>query len=202
MVKKRKTSPILVLALVLLAIAIILGIYTNAPAIQDKSCITDEDCIVFGETGDCNCGCFNKDYQAWTPGGKCFCAAPISCKCVNGICEGVFEVSSFEDCVKAGNPIMESYPPKCKHGDEIFVEDSCQYEKDENIFVLTISDAKKIAFDSECGDKFKDTYICNEFTGTYWIDLDIEKTGCNPACVVNVETREAEVNWRCTGLIE
>lgn len=43
--------------------------------------------------------------------------------------------------------------------------------------------------------------MCNEFTGTYWIDLDIEKEGCNPACVVNVETREAEINWRCTGLL-
>ena len=32
-------------------------------------------------------------------------------------------------------------------------------------------------------------------------DLDIEKAGCNPACVINVETRTAEINWRCTGLL-
>jgi len=44
-------------------------------------------------------------------------------------------------------------------------------------------------------------YICNEDTGTYWIDLDIEKEGCNPACVINVETKEAEINWRCTGVL-
>ena len=44
------------------------------------------------------------------------------------------------------------------------------------------------------------TYVCNEGTGTYWIDLNLTKTGCNPACVVNVEDRTAEINWRCTGL--
>ena len=44
------------------------------------------------------------------------------------------------------------------------------------------------------------TYFCNEGTGTYWIDLNLTKTGCNPACVVNVEDRTAEINWRCTGL--
>jgi len=32
-------------------------------------------------------------------------------------------VDSFEDCVDAGNPVMESYPRQCRHGDEVFVED-------------------------------------------------------------------------------
>jgi hypothetical protein len=112
------------------------------------------------------------------------------------------KINSFEECVKAGNPVMESYPPKCSvPGGRTFTEDNCQYEKGENVFVLTISDAKKIAKESECGDRFKETYMCNENTGTYWIDLDIEKEGCSPACVVDVETREAEINWRCTGLL-
>lgn len=66
---------------------------------------------------------------------------------------------------------------------------------------LSLSEAKDIALRSECGDKLKDTYICNEITGTWWINLDIEKEGCNPACVINVETKTAEINWRCTGLI-
>jgi len=110
------------------------------------------------------------------------------------------EINSFEECVAAGYPVMESYPPQCAvPGDRTFTEDSCQDEKG---MVLTISDAKNIAIDSECGDRLKETYICNEDTGTYWIDLDIEKEGCNPACVVDLETREAEINWRCTGLID
>lgn len=33
------------------------------------------------------------------------------------------EVSSFADCVAAGNPVMESYPRQCRHGDQHFVED-------------------------------------------------------------------------------
>jgi hypothetical protein len=45
------------------------------------------------------------------------------------------------------------------------------------------------------------TYFCNEGTGTYWISTNITKPGCNPACVVDVGTQTAEINWRCTGLI-
>jgi len=56
-----------------------------------KDCVNDNDCVVFGETGDCNCGCYNKDNLPSGTGGECFCAAPTSCKCVNGKCEGVFE---------------------------------------------------------------------------------------------------------------
>ncbi|MCF7795857.1 hypothetical protein K9M42_02085 [Patescibacteria group bacterium] len=32
-------------------------------------------------------------------------------------------ISSFEDCVLAGNPIMESYPRQCMDGDNVFVEE-------------------------------------------------------------------------------
>ncbi len=55
-----------------------------------KNCASDDDCIVFGKDGDCNCGCFNKNYSDWQPGEGCFLAAPTSCKCTNGKCEGVF----------------------------------------------------------------------------------------------------------------
>ena len=55
-----------------------------------KNCIRTEDCVVFGESGDCNCGCYHYDALPQTTGGNCFCAAPVSCECVNGICEGVF----------------------------------------------------------------------------------------------------------------
>ena len=36
---------------------------------------------------------------------------------------------------------------------------------------------------------------------TWWIDLELPKQGCNPACVVNLEKKTAEINWRCTGLV-
>ena len=80
-----------------------------------------------------------------------------------------------------------------------FPEEFCQ--KKGTDIKLSLSEAKDIALLSECGDRLKDTYICNEITGTWWINLDIEKAGCNPACVINVETKTAEINWRCTGLL-
>jgi len=55
-----------------------------------KVCELDSDCIVFGEDGDCNCGCYNKDALPTSTGGECFCAAPISCECNSNTCEGVF----------------------------------------------------------------------------------------------------------------
>jgi hypothetical protein len=33
------------------------------------------------------------------------------------------EINSFEDCVNAGNPVMESYPRQCRAGDRTFTEE-------------------------------------------------------------------------------
>lgn len=66
---------------------------------------------------------------------------------------------------------------------------------------MSLSEAKEIAKNSECGEELTGEAFCNSNTGTWWLNLDILKKGCNPACVVNVVTKEAEVNWRCTGLI-
>jgi hypothetical protein len=33
------------------------------------------------------------------------------------------EVTNFEQCVAAGNPIMESYPAQCIHKDQHFVQE-------------------------------------------------------------------------------
>lgn len=67
---------------------------------------------------------------------------------------------------------------------------------------MSLIEAKSIA-QKVCGEGsgLKDTYVCNKYTGTWWIDIEIEKPGCNPACVVNVATKEAEINWRCTGAL-
>ncbi|NJL44134.1 MAG: DUF333 domain-containing protein [Nitrosarchaeum sp.] len=46
-----------------------------------------------------------------------------------------------------------------------------------------------------------DEGVRNENTKTWWFDLDTERPGCNPACVVH-DDGSAEINWRCTGLIE
>ncbi|PCI21313.1 hypothetical protein COB64_00320 [Candidatus Wolfebacteria bacterium] len=31
-------------------------------------------------------------------------------------------VSNFDECVAAGNSVMESYPGQCRHGDELFIQ--------------------------------------------------------------------------------
>lgn len=65
------------------------------------------------------------------------------------------------------------------------------------------SEALDRAADSECileGTLTRERF-CNQNTGTWWINLDADKPGCNPACVVDVVTGEALVNWRCTGMI-
>jgi hypothetical protein len=43
--------------------------------------------------------------------------------------------------------------------------------------------------------------FCNNVTGTWWVILNPTepKEGCNPACVVDIMTKEAGTNWRCTG---
>lgn len=71
----------------------------------------------------------------------------------------------------------------------------------EDCLGMSLEEAKEIAISSECGDNLEETSFCNENTKTFWIDLSIEKEGCSPACVVNTETKTAEINWRCTGLI-
>lgn len=66
---------------------------------------------------------------------------------------------------------------------------------------MSYSEAKELA--ENCGYELKETHFCNEDTNTWWIDIEVEdKPLCNPACVINTETKEASVNWRCTGLIE
>lgn len=61
--------------------------------------------------------------------------------------------------------------------------------------------AKEIAFKSECAKEgtLKESHFCNDSSGTWWIDLDIQKEGCAPACVVDITSQQAEINWRCTG---
>ena len=68
---------------------------------------------------------------------------------------------------------------------------------------MELSEAWQRAAESSCVDEaeLKGTYVCNENTGTWWLDLEALRAGCSPACVVDVNTGDAEINWRCTGLL-
>ena len=66
---------------------------------------------------------------------------------------------------------------------------------------MTLNEARAVALNSDC---MKDGNLSanssyNAFTKTWWFDLDTEKPGCAPACVVYEGNSTAETNWRCTG---
>lgn len=54
------------------------------------NCEGDSNCVLFGESGICNAGCYNKDYVPKEAEGHCFLLAPKSCHCINHRCEGIF----------------------------------------------------------------------------------------------------------------
>jgi len=65
------------------------GSHTWTEQLGSKSCEVGSDCVVFGEDGDCNCGCYNRYDFPPGSGGDCFCAAPEFCECVDDVCFGV-----------------------------------------------------------------------------------------------------------------
>ncbi len=190
----------------------------------------------------------------------------LAAGCSNGEADDTSkgDINSFEECVEAGNPVMESYPRQCRADSRVFVEevndtegpsehycteeekaaDFCTMHYDpvcgdngkiysngcvacssgeiesytpgecgesgeirnEKSF-LDYEGAAAIAAESECTEKgsLTESYNYNNNSRTWWIDLDMKeefaKEGCNPACVVHEETRNATINWRCTGLV-
>lgn len=70
---------------------------------------------------------------------------------------------------------------------------------------ISESDARTIA-ERSCikGGEALSAGMYNEGTKTWWFDANLNATreGCNPACVVGEETKTAEINWRCTGLVQ
>lgn len=117
-------------------------------------------------------------------------------------------LDSFDACVSAGYPVMESYPRQCRDGSgKLHVEAMAnETEVEEVVMVeptLTMAGAQSIATSSTvCTDEGPigtfETY--NPNSGTWWFTLEVERKDCGPACVVDDRTKTAEVNWRCTGL--
>ncbi|MFC1594946.1 hypothetical protein ACFL3E_00780 [Patescibacteria group bacterium] len=71
--------------------------------------------------------------------------------------------------------------------------------------IISEDEARSIAENSciKGGDTLASGGMYNENSKTWWFDANLNATreGCNPACVV-LEDKTAEINWRCTGLIE
>ena len=183
-------------------------IYSMFPVIKNKInpnglnyCMKDSDCEFFGNIDDCNAGCYNKSFMPSIHKKGCPASMPVDCGCSNGKCNYQPKpIGTFDECSQLGYPVLDTYPKQCKFFDKIFIESTCT--KDGTDYMMSLSEAKEIAMKSECGDNLKDIAVCNHVTGTYWIDLDSEKKGCFPACVIDVQNKTASINWRCTGLIK
>lgn len=128
----------------------------------------------------------------------------------------LFLIVNFEDASNAGciNPKDLDHTKYAKYVEQNWdISNSFKFSQnpsltkcvDQNTKAeMNFDQALAIAQKSECvkNGQLKSTYFCNENSGTWWIDLEpsIKKEGCNPACVINANTKQAEINWRCTGL--
>ncbi len=59
--------------------------------------------------------------------------------------------------------------------------------------------AINLAKNSECTKEgtLTEEIHYNQNSKTWLIDLELPKQGCDPACVINLEEKTAEINWRC-----
>ena len=107
-------------------------------------------------------------------------------------------VKSAETYNFYGRPADSNYKDKFN-----LILSTFKFLEEESCGGMTLTEAKEIALVSECVEEgiLTDNSFCNDSTNTWWIDLDIDRPGCAPACVINVSTKKAEINWRCTGLI-
>ena len=116
-----------------------------------------------------------------------------------------FEVPAYKN---QGTLILQKDNPSGlpKHDDAL--EIPVFFAEGKTILPLSPDEALAIARESrDCSMAgiLTDEFFYNESSQTWWIDLErmpeLEKDGCNPACVVSEETRGAVVNWRCTGTV-
>lgn len=191
--------------------------------LANAECFTDADCHV---TGGLNQFCEpinitrndTEYYHVFE------CLPPhkniTSCKCIDYKCQWEW-TPEYEECYNKMEQldtrefIEQIIKNKSKEGSEdknqTNLENQTETESQSEYCIkkgtnysMSYEEARRIALSSECVENatLSDVYTCNNITGTWWIDLNMteKKEGCHPACVVFVENKTAEINWRCTGL--
>ncbi|MFW5846631.1 MAG: hypothetical protein ACOCUU_00585 [Nanoarchaeota archaeon] len=84
-----KKEYLALLVLILILFILFQPIQNSNPKTEKNECVKDSDCVVFGETGTCNCGCYNSTQIKELEKNKnkgCFCLPPKNCQCVNNKC--------------------------------------------------------------------------------------------------------------------
>lgn len=100
-----------------------------------KACTVDSDCVA--RSSICSiCGNADVVNTKWYPfcpfrktgraSVHCKPSGPMKASCLQGECKNRLaqnNINSFEDCVNAGYPVMESYPRQCRSADgRVFIE--------------------------------------------------------------------------------
>ncbi len=64
------------------------------------------------------------------------------------------EITNFQECVKAGNPVSESFPRQCQAGDKIFVEQIIQVLEDFGSKIVYVTSYSNISLiEKDCEDR-------------------------------------------------
>jgi hypothetical protein len=170
-----KIKTITLLLILLLAVTVAGCIEQPVEIGEEEFCNSDNECIPL--PSDCHPEiCINNEYAGnyETP----------------EVCTEIFMLNAAykpEDCICVNN--------RCTNKNKVD-------NVDPDSSSLTMDEALEIIKNSDCAqEELEETVSYNINTKTWWFDLNLEKEGCNPACVVNEETKTAEINWRCTGLI-
>jgi len=139
--------------------------------------------------------------------------------CVDGQTDNPFSYKTGANgCYPANETENAQYTLDNPHGSFVFyahglkksaldqILSTFQFTDTETCGQMSYTDAFKIAQASTCAQQgtLQDNHSCNPNSNTWWIDFvpNEPKSGCNPACVVDTTTKTAEINWRCTGLIQ
>lgn len=110
-------------------------------------------------------------------------------------------IKTFEQCAAAGKKVTGTKPHRtCQVNDKLqYIEiELCTAPTGES---MNIFDAQRVFDMSQCSREgsAKDTHYCDAKAGAWVIDIQTYRKGCNPACVIDVKTKTAKVDWRCTG---
>ena len=103
--------------------------------------------------------------------------------------KGSTQITSFEECAKAGNPILESYPRQCKANGKTFVEEvkSQGVEKDDLLIVDNITNGEMVASPLKLTGKARGSWY---FEGTFPVFIYD-----NNGKLISQENAEAQDEW-------
>ena len=104
------------------------------------------------------------------------------------------EVNNFQECVDAGNPVMESDPRQCEHEGELFVEGSSNGDNrgggslDDMKSICELNDGEWLEDYNEC--EYISESVCSEMGGEFdecasacRNDPDYPEVACTMQCV-------------------